>query len=95
MATLPVRTCRHCDERRAGRARGLCWRCYLDPQTRGLYPADPRAVPSSVRDYNGGSAPPPQLTSALPGSPEKVAELAKRALLGMSLWHPDDVQPEE
>jgi hypothetical protein len=29
-------------------------------------------------------------TTALPGSPEKVAVLEARAALGVSLWHPGD-----
>ena len=31
-------------------------------------------------------------TTALPGSPEKVAVLAERARLGLSLWHPADAR---
>jgi hypothetical protein len=30
-------------------------------------------------------------TAALPGSPEKIAVLEQRALLGQQLFHPDDV----
>ncbi|QEG20644.1 hypothetical protein [Mariniblastus fucicola] len=29
-------------------------------------------------------------TPALPGTEEKVATLAERALLGLPLWHPED-----
>jgi hypothetical protein len=32
----------------------------------------------------------PAPTTASPGSPAKVAELASRAALGQSLWHPQD-----
>ena len=31
-----------------------------------------------------------ECTAALPGSPEKIRELAGRAEGGLPLWHPDD-----
>lgn len=34
----------------------------------------------------------PDPTQARPGSAEKIAELARRAELGLQLWHPDDKQ---
>jgi hypothetical protein len=33
-------------------------------------------------------------TSALPGTPEKIAILAERARLGQCLWHPSDATLE-
>jgi hypothetical protein len=44
-----------------------------------------------IGNHNRGRSPPPAPTSALPGSPEKVAILCQRAALGVSLWHEEDV----
>lgn len=34
-------------------------------------------------------------TSALPGTPEKIAVLAQRRAAGQDLWHPLDAQPSQ
>lgn len=41
-------------------------------------------------DYPDRPFPRPEPTSAPPGSPRKVAELERRATLGLSLYHPQD-----
>jgi hypothetical protein len=43
-----------------------------------------------VDDFNGEPRLPATPTSAVPGSPEKVAILIERARLGQALWHPLD-----
>jgi hypothetical protein len=43
-----------------------------------------------VGNHNRGRSLPPAPTSALPGTPEKVAILCQRARDGFSLWHPAD-----
>jgi hypothetical protein len=55
-----------------------------------LYPSTSKFARRGVGDFNGQSRLPPQPTSALPGSPEKVAILQERARLGFALWHPLD-----
>jgi hypothetical protein len=55
-----------------------------------LYPSTSKFARRGVGDFNGASILPAQSTSALPGSPEKVAVLEERARLGVSLWHPLD-----
>jgi hypothetical protein len=56
--------------------------------------ADPAKAKYARRSYPNrtGSVPdPPAPTAAPPGSPEKVAELERRAALGVALFHPADV----
>jgi hypothetical protein len=82
--------CRHCNRVPSNRPRGLCWSCYYRPGVRELYPSTSKFARRGVGDYNGKSTLPAQPTSALPGSPEKVAILCERARLRQSLWHPLD-----
>jgi hypothetical protein len=84
--------CRHCQKVRSNRPRGLCWSCYYRPGVRDQYPSTSKYARRGVSDFNGQSALDCQPTDALPGSPEKVAILAERARLGLSLWHPRDAR---
>lgn len=52
----------------------------LDAIRQGHWDFEPENV--QEEDYNS--------TGALPGSPEKIKELADRAEEGLPLWHPDD-----
>lgn len=81
--------CRHCAERFATRARGLCWCCSLTPDVRDQYAGSESVY--AMRGY-GQTAPTrlPRPTTALPGTPEKRAVLEQRARAGLMLWHPDD-----
>jgi len=81
--------CRHCQKVKSNRPRGLCWSCYYTPGVRDLYPSTSKFARRGIRDYNGRSRI-PEPTTALPGTPEKVAVLEERARLGLSLWHPLD-----
>ena len=83
--------CRHCQKVRSNRPRGLCWSCYYTPGVRDLYPSTSKFARRGVKDFNG-RARLPEPTSALPGTPEKVAILEQRARLGQSLWHPLDAR---
>jgi len=82
--------CRHCQRVRANRPRGLCWSCYYTPGVRERYPSTSKFARRGVDDFNGQPPLPAEPTTALPGSPEKVAVLEERARLGVSLWHPLD-----
>jgi hypothetical protein len=82
--------CRHCQRVRSNRPRGLCWSCYYTPGVREKYPSTSKFARRGVSDFNGASSLAPQPTSALPGTPEKVAILEERARLGLALWHPLD-----
>jgi hypothetical protein len=83
-------TCRHCHNANPSRPRGLCWSCYYTPGVREMYPSTSPFGRRGVGDFDGWPIDPPEPTCARPGTPEKVAVLQRRALLGVSLWHPDD-----
>jgi hypothetical protein len=82
--------CRHCTRVPSNRPRGLCWSCYYTPGVRDQYPSTSKFARRGVSDFNGQVALPTGPTSALPGSPEKVAILQQRASRGEALWHPQD-----
>ena len=83
--------CRHCNRVPSNRPRGLCWSCYYTPGVRELYPSTSKFARRGVSDFNGRARLSARPTSALPGTPDKVAILEERARLGLSLWHPLDV----
>lgn len=89
------RLCRHCHSRRLSRPRGLCWTCYYSPDVRQRYEANathrPDLTGAAVPDF-GGPAKWTKPTTALPGTPEKEAVLARRAQNGETLWHPEDAR---
>ena len=85
--------CLHC-RLRPGMRRGLCWTCYYHALRWGwrhVYPLAQREqcryAASEIRDYYGNSELPQTPTRAQPGSEEKIAVLAARALRGERLWH--------
>jgi hypothetical protein len=83
--------CRHCRKHLAYKPRGLCWACYRTPGIRELYPPTSKFAQHGHPDFYGrGTVPAP--TTALPGSPEKIAVLEERARLGQQLWHPLDAR---
>ena len=84
--------CRHCQKVKSNRPRGLCWSCYYRPGVRDQYPSTSKYARRGVSDFNGKTAQAALPTNALPGTAEKVAVLAERARLGLSLWHPLDAR---
>ena len=82
--------CRHCHRAKANRPRGLCWTCYYAPGVRDLYPSTSKYARRGFADTYATPALDAEPTTARPGSPEKAAVLARRAALGMTLWHPQD-----
>jgi hypothetical protein len=86
--------CIHCKKRKINRPRGLCWGCYYAPGVRDLYPPTSKFARHGVEDRLGQVPLPPLATNALPGSVEKMAVLAQRAAMRVSLWHPDDALPD-
>ena len=81
--------CRHCKRVESNRPRGLCWSCYYTPGVRARFPSTSKFARRGVDDFNGKAALPAP-TTALPGTPEKVAVLEQRARLRQALWHPLD-----
>jgi hypothetical protein len=82
--------CRHCGAENVNRPRGLCWSCYYTPGVRQLYPSAARPHGHGVTRPHDARPLPDHPTTALPGSPEKIAVLEQRAALGVALWHPLD-----
>jgi hypothetical protein len=82
--------CVHCRRRARGRAHGLCNTCYYTPDVRALYGEAQSSKRRGVEDGYGHRPLPEDTTTAIPGTPEKVAILTQRAELGLSLFHPDD-----
>lgn len=75
------------------RPRGLCWKCYYTPGILDRYP-----ISSSIFAYRSPvkrGVKYGEPTDALPGTPEKVAVLEKRAQNGEHLFHPDDAKLED
>lgn len=83
--------CRHCNQSQASRPRQLCWACYNTPGVRNLYSTTSKFGRRGLGNVNGNRPLPAFPTQAPPGSPEKLAVLAERARLNLSLFHPEDV----
>lgn len=88
-------SCRHCQRAPVSRPRGLCWNCYYTEGVRELYPITSKFARRGPGNFHGTAPLPPCPTTALPGTPEKVAVLAERARLRQNLWHPDDATAED
>jgi hypothetical protein len=84
------RMCRHCQAKRAGKPRGLCWSCFYTPGVRALYPSTSRLASRGVG--NRATAPADRPCEAPPGTEEKIAELQRRAAMEISLYHPEDAR---
>jgi hypothetical protein len=83
------RNCRHCNQRKANRPRGLCWKCYHTPGVRGLYPSTSKFAPKSSA-WLSGETKPCEPTKAMPGTAEKMEALSGRAERGEELFHRKD-----
>lgn len=88
--------CKHCRKYFKNRPRGLCFSCYENMTIRLLYPVDHRYMPQHplAKEYYGFSNDqrklPPHPTTALPGTPDKIAVMTERLLQGYQLHHPLD-----
>ena len=83
--------CRHCQKSKVNRPRGLCWSCYYRPGVREHYPSTSKYARRGVGNFCGRAPLPTCATAATPGSKQKLAVLAERAMNRQSLWHPDDL----
>jgi hypothetical protein len=81
--------CKHCKRSQAYARRGLCGRCYRNPEIRARYP---RAQRCGYKGLGLGEQerPLPPPTKAYPGTRAKVAVLIARAEQGLALWSPLD-----
>ena len=82
--------CRHCGKAPVSRPRQLCWSCYYRAGVRELYPSTSKFGRRGIGNINGNRPLPGFPTQAAPGTAEKIAVLAERALMKLNLWHPDD-----
>lgn len=89
--------CRHCAWNVQCRPRGLCSPCFYSP-ARELYPpgsANPATAKYARRgivDGPGRFRLPELPTTALPGTPEKLAVMEQRAEARVALFHPADAR---
>jgi hypothetical protein len=83
--------CKHCRQRKVNRPRGLCWTCYYTPGVKNLHPSVSKFGRRGVGGLNRNRLPDGP-TDAPPGSEAKLAILAERARLNVSLWHPLDAR---
>jgi len=83
--------CQHCQQSEARRPRQLCWKCYRKLAVRERYASTSKFARRGLGNFSGNRPLPPFPTRAVPGTPEKIAVLAERARLKLSLFHPDDV----
>lgn len=84
--------CRHCQQKKANRPRGLCCRCYYTPGLKEHYPSTSRYARrhSALEDFEGRAPLPRRSTDTTPGTEEKIRVLEERAAAGLSLFHPRD-----
>lgn len=90
--------CLHCEVRKPNSTRGLCRACADTPGVRSMYPplSNKAHLHGNGLGHVGSYALPPSPTAAPVGSAAKMAVMTKRAILGVSLFHPEDskeVQP--
>jgi hypothetical protein len=69
--------------------------CYYTPGVRALYPSTSKYARRGHGIFAGKAPLPPFPTTALPGTPAKIAILEERARLKQCLWHPDDASDSE
>lgn len=86
--------CRCCGVKKANRPRGLCWTCHRQPDSLERFPSTSKFTRRGRPDCNG-AVPLPSPTLALPATASKVAEMERRAALGLSLFSPLDAAPTE
>lgn len=85
---MPI--CRHCSHSKVNRPRGLCWHCYYTPGLKDLYPSTSKHARRGFGNFTGCRPLPDSPTTAVPGTPEKLAVMEERARLGQAMFHPAD-----
>lgn len=84
--------CRNCTKSKVNRPRGLCWSCYYTPGVKERFPSTSKYARRGVGNFSGNAPLPPAPTTAVPGTPEKLAVLEQRAKMKLSLFHPADAR---
>ena len=89
-----IPTCRHCSRSKVNRPRGLCWSCYYTPGVKEQFPSTSKYARRGVGNFTGNAPLPATPTTAVPGTPEKMAILEQRARLNQAIFHPEDARYE-
>ncbi len=87
--------CLHCKDRPGNRCRGLCGKCYYRLDVRNQYAAscNQHTVRRGVCHAGQPVTAPELPTATWPGTPDRVAEMMRRAESNQTLWHPNDFDP--
>lgn len=84
--------CRHCSKCKVNRPRGLCWSCYYTPGVKEMFPSTSKYARRGVGNFSGNAPLPDAPTTAVPGTPEKLAILEQRAKMKCAIFHPADAK---
>lgn len=89
--------CVHCKQNVIHKPRGLCTRCYANLAIRLATPPKNPYGNRGLGLDTLGSEPTrlPEPTTAIPGTPEKIAVFRERAASGKVLFHPEDITLEK
>ena len=87
----PSAVCRHCGHCKVNRPRGLCWHCYYTPGLKEQYPSTSKYARRGVGNGVRHNPPLPAEPCLFPpGTPQRLAEVERRAAAGEQLHHPQD-----
>ena len=89
-----IAICRHCSKCKVNRPRGLCWSCYYTAGVKEMYPSTSKYARRGEGNFTGDAPLAALPTLATPGTAAKLAVLAERVKMKLSLWHPHDARHE-
>ena len=84
--------CRRCAKCKVNRPRGLCWSCYYTPGVKERFPSTSKYARRGIGNFNGNAPLAAVPTTAVPGTPEKLAVLEERARKKRAIFHPADAR---
>jgi len=87
-----IAICRNCSKCKVNRPRGLCWSCYYTPGVKEMFPSTSKYARRGVGNFSGNAPLPDSPTTAVPGTPEKLAILELRAKMKCAIFHPADAK---
>ena len=87
-----IAICRNCSKCKVNRPRGLCWSCYYTPGVKEMFPSTSKYARRGVGNFSGNAPLPDAPTTAVPGTPEKLAILELRAKMKCAIFHPADAK---
>ena len=87
-----IAICRNCSKCKVNRPRGLCWSCYYTPGVKEMFPSTSKYARRGIGNFSGNAPLPEAPTTAIPGTPEKLAILELRAKMKCAIFHPADAK---